>query len=217
MPTPTELYDQIRRMSFDVDEKLSSEAELYYYMSEGELELAKIVECTETTTTDTSVVDQREYDRPSGAIKIQRVTWNTVKLKKIPISDVDVIEGQSYGGITSIGNVIYYYEYGSKIGLSPLPNAAEEIKYWYLKYPTDLNSSSTSFTIPEEYANVLTDWCLYRMLTKDDQRGMADRYFQSWQLRLKLTNDDWIRRKEIDENEVVHLEDIYPTSEMGLI
>ena len=83
MPTPPELYDQIRNMSFDIDEELSGEAELYGYISEAELILAKKVHCTETITTASSVIDQREYTRPTDALKLQRVTWNTVKLKKV--------------------------------------------------------------------------------------------------------------------------------------
>lgn len=215
--TPTELYNQIRNLAFDVNTKLSGETELYQYMSDAELEIAKKVYCTQNSTTENSVIDQREYDRPSGALKIERITWNTVKLKKINIGDIDVAEGQSYGGTTSTGNVVYYYEYGSKIGLSPVPTEVKEIKYYYLKYPTVLNASSTAFTIPEEYVHYISDYCLYRMFLKDDQKGLADRSFKIWLDNLVRCEEDWADRGAIDMIQQVRLEEIYPDSELGMI
>lgn len=215
--TPTAIYNQIREMSFDNDQALVSESELYQYMSDAELILAKEIPFTETTLTDNTVVDQREYDRPTNALKIKRVTWNTVKLKKISMGDVDVIEGQSYGGITSTGNLIYYYEYGNKIGFSPLPKEVQEIKYWLLLYPAALSSESTTFTIPPEYAHYIPDYCLWRLFVKDEKAGLADRHLNMWLSNRKEAAKDWMMRQSTDEIETVQLEEIYNTSEMGMI
>jgi hypothetical protein len=217
MTTPSELYDLIRGMAFDADVSLAGESDLFHYMTVAERIVAKKIPCTETTATDSTVIDQREYDRPASALKIKRVTWNKVKLKKISINDLDIVEGVSYGGISSSGNVVYYYEYGNVVGLSPLPAAIQELKFWFTLLPPALTSISTAFTIPEEYIDIIPEYCLYRLYLKDDMKGEADRSLNLFNNRILEYQDDWSQRTQEDYIQVVRLDEISPTTDIGMV
>ena len=215
--TPTQLYNSIRNQINDTSADFWSESELYRYMSDAEMELASLVNCTETTATDTSVADQREYDRPSDAINIERVTWNSVKLKKINLTDLDNLEGTSYGGSADYGNPVYYYDYADVIGLSPIPDAAQTIKYYYTAQPTILSASSTAFTIPAMLGHLLADYCLYRMYSKDQMSSESAKHFQLWKDNLKTAEQIMATQRSTDRFRVVRVEDAYPITDLGTI
>lgn len=214
--TPTQLYDYVRNSAFDVSEELSSESELYMYMSQAENIFAKKCNCTQAIMTDTTIALQKEYVRPD-ALKIERLTYDSVKLKKIDLRQVDEIEGTSYGGVTTSGNPVYYYEFGNIIGLSPTPAEAKILKYYVYAEPTDLSASSTDFTIPQEYAHVLANYCLYKMFFKDQQLSEADRYLKQWQAELEEASNDFITADDMDRIPQVKLEECMPGTDLGAI
>jgi hypothetical protein len=214
--SPSELLTHIRSLSYDADETLMADSEVYTLMSLAELEIAKETGCTEATTTDTSVIDQREYDFPTDALRIISVYYDSVKLKKIIYDQIEFIEGISYGGSSQSGDAVYYYEFAKKIGLSPIPDSAKTIKYLYIKIPTTLSSTSTEFTIPDVYIQTITHFCLHKMFMKDQQKGEADREYQLWLQGLENIKKDWGSTKEIDKLEMVRLEELYGDTELGI-
>lgn len=200
--TPSQLLATVRNQAYETTAGFWGDSEIYSYMWQGEIILAqKIVGLTQTTTTDTTVASTREYDRPSGAIRINRLTWDSQKLKKIGLNDLEESEGSGYGFTGSDGDPIYYYESGAYVGLSPIPDTANTIKYWYDAKPTAIDASSTAFTVVD-YEEIIADYCLYRMYLKD-QDNRADVHLSLWQDSLVKSSNDWNRRNSADKITVV--------------
>lgn len=210
--TPSEVYTLVRNQVAETTPDFWGESEIYNLLWNAETVLASEVDCTEYTTTDTSVASTREYTRPTSALKISRVTWDGTKLKKINFTDVDKIEGDT----EDFGDPVYYYEYGSSIGLVPTPTQAKTIKYYYLKKPVALSSSSTAFTIPAEFGHYLADYALYHMYLKD-QSELAQTHIQTWQNNLALAKQQWAARRALDNYQIVRDEDQYQYSDLGII
>jgi len=215
--TPSQLYDQVRNLAFDNSLELSGETELYQYLSDAERILAGKIYCTPTFSTTPTVANQKEYTRPSS-FKIDRVTWQSCPLKRIDLKDLDSAEGIAYSNTNAeYGNPVYYYEYGNTIGLSPTPATVQNLKFYFHAIPVALNSSSTTFTIPEEYAVYLADYALYRMFMKDQMKDQAVQSFQLWNANLMRCQSEWEMRKDSGRIEQVKLEECYPVSDMGMI
>jgi hypothetical protein len=214
--TPTQCYNMIRASSFDASIELATELELYLMMTQAELMIAKAVGCTQTTVTVPTVASTKEYTRPD-ALAIERVTYDSVKLKKIDMRQLDEIEGATYGGSTQEGRPVYYYEYGNIIGLSPTPQEIKNVKYYYQAKPAALTNLSAAFTIDDAYAHLIADWCLYKLYTKDQQIAEADRYYQAWEKGLKDAVADFVAGTSADMIAQVHLVETMNGTDLGAV
>jgi hypothetical protein len=176
--TPSQVLDMVRNQLNESQADFYGEQELYDYMWNAEQLAAQKTGCSLTTTTDTTVVAQREYTRPSNCLRIERLTWYNTKMKKITLTDVDAVEQTGYGHQGLSGQPVYYYEFGNTIGFSPIPSEAQTIVYYYVQEPTRLTAASSNFTIPDEYGHYLADYVLYRAYLKDQLMQEADRYYK---------------------------------------
>ena len=215
--TPSEVLTDIRNQINEQSAGFYSDEEIYAYMWNGEKILAETTGCAETTdSTLTTVAAQREYTIPSTVATLLRVEYDSYKLKKIDLTQLDQIEGKTYGGITTSGDPVYYYEFGNKIGLSSIPTAAKTLKLWVIAIPTKLTSTSTAFTIPNRYGDYLTDYCLFRMWAKDQQNDMADRFENRWEKNLSTVESKWKDVKFRDNYIQVKDEDQFEGTEIGI-
>lgn len=215
--TPTEVLTLIRNQVFEQTAAFYNDPEVYSYMTLAENEMSRKTDMAESTDTSiTTVASTREYTKPSTITKLIRVTWNTVKLKKIDFTQLDQVEGVSYGFTGSTGSPVYYYEWAGKIGLSPIPTSAETLKLWCIVEPTALTSSSSSFTIGNEYGHYLADYAIYRMYLKDQDQSRADIHLGLWNNNKRLAEDDWVARKGDDKYKVVKQEDNFPGTFIGI-
>lgn len=211
--TPLELYTVIRNQIAEEDPGFWGEDEIYKIMWNGEKIFAFELQCAQSYSTDVSVVNQREYARPVNAQAISRLTWDRTKLKKITLEDVDRLEGDT----EDIGEPEYYYEYGNIIGLVPTPASAKVMKYYFNSIPSRLSASSTTFTIPGEYAHFIEDFVLYHLYMKDQQISEADRHKTIWEDNLRKAKSEWITRTSSDHFYCVRDEEGYPFTDLGMI
>jgi hypothetical protein len=186
-------------------------------MWQGEYILAKHTGCTETTNSSTTTVaSTREYTIPTGVLNITRVTWYNFPLEKIDKNELDVYEGAAYNFSGTSGQPIYYYEYGAYIGLSPIPNAAQTLKLWYVAEPTELTAASTAFTIPNDFAFYLPDYCLYRMYLKDDNAQLAEVHKRLWDENLDKALTEWKARSRSNRRVIVKDSELIPNARLRI-
>lgn len=216
--TPDQVYTNIRVQCNESGTNFLGETELYAYMTMYEHELADEVGCTETTDSSiTTVASTREYTIPAGTLTILRCEWNSLKLQRIDLTELDQVEGTAYGGTSSSGSPIYYYVWGTKIGFSPIPDAAQTAKLWINKEPTALDSSSSAFTVPSEYGKYIIDPCLGTFYAKDKNLSLSNLHFTRWEGNKKRAKAHWWKRKFADKHLAVKDEDNYPETDKGII
>lgn len=216
--TPQQVIDTVRFQFYETSAKFVSENEIRSYLWQAEQLAASLLECTETTdSTTTTVAGTQEYTKPTNCSLITRVEWYGVKLKKIDMTDQDAVDGGGYGASLSQGNCDSYYEYGTKIGLYPVPSSAQTLKFFYIAEPTLTTGASTSFTVPGFVTKYLPDYALYRMYAKDQDNGRAGFHNGLWENGLNNMRMEWSRIKRRDNHSVVRCEEFYPSTDLGLI
>jgi len=215
--TPAQIKASIRAQAYETSAAFWSDEEIYAYMWQAECEVAALVECTETTdSTTTTVSGTVEYAKPTDCLIIKRLTWDSVKLKKITLSDLDAMDGTGYGGTVSTGNPEFYYEHGANVGLYPTPTSAKTLKFWHIKQPTELTAASTTFTVPQLFQHYIPDYCLYRMYLKD-QDDRANTHLKLWDENIGKAISKWKHSQHRDQYSVVRCEENNQVTSIGIV
>lgn len=199
---PSGVILSVRDQLYENTEGYYSDAELYRYLSQAEVLVANSVGCTYFASGILTTGGIREYAKPSGSLYITRLSYDSYPLIKISQNDVDLLEGASYGKIAPSGNPTHYYETSSVVGLSSIPDAAKSLTFIYSKMPEPLTASSTTFSIPEQYADYLADYVLYRAFLKD-QDSRAGTFLQIWESNLKQLKSDYKKSQRTNKTTVV--------------
>lgn len=199
--TPSEVYTIIRNQCGESATDFWSESEIYSLMAVAERIIARRCGILETNSAFTSVTGTKTYGIASYissvVSKINRVEYDSYRLEGIGLNDIDDIEGMAYGGVTVSGSPEYYYRYGNTIGFSPTPDDAKEVKVYFNAVPDVITTASTAFSIPDDYSDMIPDYCLYRMFLKDQElRNEALMYQKQWFDNLSdIINENSSRRK----------------------
>jgi len=120
------------------------------------------VPCLQATYDVTLEESKDEYDLPSELFYIEYVRLMPVgyKVHKRSIDSIDAL------GTKSQGLPSFYARYGNKIVLDVYPYSADDVTYSlrirYIKRIPAVNDNSTSFTLPEEYHELILLGALYR-------------------------------------------------------
>lgn len=216
--TPTQIYNQVRAQAGESSDSFLTEAVLYSFIWQAEIELANFVGCSlDKDTSITTVASTRESTIPTGTLQILRVLYDSVKLKKIDLTELDMVEGTAYGGVTTSGQPQYYYEFGTAIGLSPIPSEAKTLTIYRVKEPAELDASSTIFTIPADYSHYLADKCLYLFYAMDKELQQAEYHLKLWERNKIQAKNEWFKKKMMDRYLSVKDEDKFQQTDYGII
>lgn len=209
MILPSGILNTIRDQLYEAEEGFYSDSEIYTYLSEAESTMADAVGGVRTTSTISTSGSLAEYTRPSGALEIYRVTWDSKTMDKININDVDRVEGDQYGGVGMSGNPQFYYEDGDVVGLSPSPSSTKNLKIWYEYFPTVLASGSTSFSIDDQFVYSLINYVLFRAYSKDNEQVQANVYLQLWNHSIDKAKVSYRQRERRNQRVIVKHNDPY--------
>lgn len=198
--TPSAVYTAIRNQCAETSTEFWGEAEIYTLMSIAEKQIAQRIGNIEISTSITSTTGTKTYSISSFVSGvITRLTYDSYRVQGISINEIDDVEGKAYGGVTLTGQPEYYYRYADVIGFSPTPDDAKEIKIFYRDTPAAVTTSSTAFSIPNEYTDYIQDYCLYRMFLKDSElRDESIIYKKQWDENIGIINNHYTNRKNKD-------------------
>lgn len=215
--TPEQVYDIIREQLAQTETDFYTEQGLYNFIWLAEMEINNLCGCCQTTdNSTTTVASTQEYAKPVTCVAIDRLTWYNLKLKKVTLTEQDAMDGTGAGGSVAEGNPHSYYEYGANVGLYPIPDSAQTLKFWYTYSPTRLTNSSTDLSVPLLFHNHLHDYGLYRAYLQDKQYERANAHLGIWRGNMASAIRDWRRSQNKDRYAVVKTEDNYPTTGLGM-
>ena len=214
MAQPTAMLAHIRQEAGETETDFWTDAEILHYMSDAQRKIALIVPCGMDSTSQTTVISQREYTIPSTVGIISRVTYDSDKIKAIDLNQLDSLESLRDG--TTQGRSEYYYTLGTTIGLSPVPDATVSLGIIFQKATTDVTSGST-WAIPEWTTDIISDYALYRMFSKDQELSTeALAHKGEWLEGLQGLEHEWNNRRFGDQYVVVKDEYAQPGTELGM-
>jgi hypothetical protein len=208
---PATVYTQIRAQCNETADSsgLWSDSEILRHMSVGETIISQTVPCCQDTSSFAAINGTREYNLGSTVGPIFRLTYDSVRLQRIDINDLEDVEGSAYGGIDSSGSPEYYYQYNSTIGMSPIPDGTKTIQMWFQAIPAEIDSSTaTAWTIPDRYGSYITSYALWQMFVKDQQLAeTAVAYKAEWQDGIDRIRADWNKTAQLDNYSTVRAVD----------
>ncbi len=213
--TPAELTLYARQQYNAVNDTFFSDAEMYNYIYDAEMQLARESFCIRQAYSTSTVADQQEYAKPANSLSIKRITYNGRKLMKISDRDDDSLTLFNQT-TTATGTPQYYFEWGSTISLRPVPSDIGTLKIFSYDMPQQVTNTST-LEVPARYHLDLADYILSRMAAKDKNFEAATTFHASWTEKLGKARRDERKLIRGDANTSVVDEESVPVTVIGAL
>lgn len=213
--TPLEINTAARQRYNAVGDTFWSDAEIYNMIYQACCEMATEGFVIEQTYTTTSVASQQEYNFPTNAMSIKRITYDGKKLSPISFREDDVLTVLN-AATTATGVPTSYMIWNNIIYLRPIPSTSSlTIKLFANIEPQSVTSTST-LEIPTEFQMALVNFILSEMSAKNKNYQGAQYYRDLWE-------KDVIRAKRLvskrvgDAFKFVKNVDLLPQTDLGNI
>jgi hypothetical protein len=180
--TPTDLVTYARQRYNAVTDTFFSDSELYTLIWDAQVQLARETYCIRRVYSTSTVIGQQEYQKPTAAMSIKRITYNGQKIFKITDREDDALTMFNQA-TTATGAPQYYWEWDTAIELRPVPDGALTLKIYTYDLP-QIVSSTTTLDVPTRYHLDLADYLLMNMCNKEKNFQAGSQYGQSWAKKL---------------------------------
>ena len=218
--TPLQIEERARQRMNAVNSQFWSSAEIIEnYLYNCASELAVETMCIENRYTTLSVVDQAEYTRPTRAISIKRVVYDSteanIKLMPIDYRTLDSINPSITGSVT--GTPQYYMNFDDVLEVYPTPDTSGKTILIYSYDMPDQTTDTSVLEIPMRYHNYLITGVAYLMSLKELGHPNTSRLAQEWYNSIEKVKRDVARLKRGDSFTRVKREEDLPGTLLGAI
>ena|SRR3990167_5900991 len=192
----SDLVTYARQQYNATSDSFFSDTELYSYIYDAQMQLARFTSCIRGTYTQSTVASQQEYSMPSDVISVKRVTYDGKRLARISFSEDDMITGFN-ASTTSTATPSCYAYWNATLYLRPVPSAVATIKIFVYKMPDEVTATSV-LEVPTIYHLDMADYLLHKMAAKDKNYSGAQYFANLWAVSLKRAKDDERKRDRMD-------------------
>ncbi len=213
--TPGDLNTYCRQQYNATSDNFFSDTELYLYMYDAAIQLAREAKVIRNVYTAPTVIDQQEYDRPSRSIAIKRITYEGQKLIKIVDKEDDLLTSFNQA-TTQTGAPRYYWEWSTTLILRPVPDAVGTLRIYSFDQPDTVSATST-FDVPSRYHPDMGNFVLWKMALKDKNFQVARIYQDLWLKNLADAKRDEAKLVRGDSNASVFAEVDSPIWAVGAL
>lgn len=215
--TPEQSVISVRNQFYETASGFVSDDEIRGSLWEAEREFNSYVECYVSTAVVTTVTGTQEYaftSFASNVMQVRHLTYDGDKLKKIDFRDLHFLDDDGTTSDASTGDPTHYYEWGSYVGLWPVPTESATVKMWGVFNPPE---PTASYSIPVHFHHFLHDYVLYRLYLKDQDDGRAAYHKKLWEEHKQEGKLLWNRRMLGDKLPVVKDCYEYPGTTLGMV
>jgi len=177
--TPLQINTAARQQYNAVNDSRYSDLELYDLIYAAQLDLANEAFLIEAVLSTTTVASTQEYDFPTRAIAVKRVTYNGTKLSPISFREDDVLTVLNQT-VSTTGTPSSYAFFDDVFYLRPVPNAAKTLKVWAFTEPSTVSATSV-MDIPTLFHMSIVNFLLSKMSAKDKNYEGASYYWNLWE------------------------------------
>ncbi len=179
---PSQALSLVRAQINEATANFWSDAEIYSYMWDAEIQLAAIVGYQQATSAHTTITDTSVYTLPDSTLSVARVSYDGKRLTEVIDKDIDNLNGTSYGSAIEAGKPEVYRRWDNNITLYPTPEEDKELYFEFYKSPTAIATASTLFTIKNPAINrMIPDYCVMMCMLKDTENSQVNFYNEKWQ------------------------------------
>lgn len=207
MTTLSQLIEDCRQRYNAVGDKFFADSEIFDLIYEAQMEVALETQAIEKIFTATTVVGQREYDYPTNALRIFRITYDGERLNQISFLEDDSVTGEDEN-TSNTSTPRYYSIFADRIFLRPVPDEAKTLKIYAHVTPSQLTSDTDALDVNERYVIFVKDYVLSQMYAKDKNNSMVQYHESRWQRALDRIKRADRKRKIGDVYGVVHNDEI---------
>lgn len=131
-----------------------------------------------------SVSGQADYGLLASVptvLTIQSIHYSNLPLKPISFQEAEIMLLAS--DAQTAGTPVCWFERAGVVTLYPTPNSSipNGIKFYYNKRPADIVSDSQPLSVPDNYYNVLVNFCLEQAYLLDENAALAGAVAQKFE------------------------------------
>lgn len=212
--TPQQIETAARNQYNAVGDSNWSSSEIFTLIYAACLELTRdcgfVIEREYSTTT---VSGTQEYEFPTNALSIKRVTYNGKKLAPITFRDDDTVTMQNQL-TTDTGEPQYYTQWDSSIALRPIPDSAATLRIYTINEPQEITLTST-IEVPTFTHMSIVNYVVSQMAAKDMNFQTAQYYRQIWADDKEMIKRKLKLMKRGDAFAVVQAEELHAITDLG--
>lgn len=212
--TPEDIELAARRRYNAVNDTFWSQQEIFDLIYAACLEVADDAYCIERTYSTSTVAGTQEYDFPTSANAIKRVTWDGKKLTRIDMIEDDLITGLNQD-TTDQGDPEYYWIWNNTISLRPVPSSVGTLKIWTYNTPSEITTATQDVEIPDVHHSRLLNFVLSSMAAKDSNYTAAQYYLALWEKDKIKIRQSMRRAKRGDKFTSVKSEELIAETQIG--
>lgn len=205
--TPTEIMDMARARYNVVGDTFFSDTEILGYIYQGSMEMATDTFLMDRVFTTPAIIGVQEYDYPTNAVAIKRVTYDGIALQHVDFKELDALSGYQ-SSASSPGNPQCYAEFNEVFYLWPVPSDVLDIKVYAYVVPQQIIATS-ELDLPQQWHPALINFILREMSAKNKNYNGAQYYGNLWEADKIKARGFTRRKKRGDEFAVVQNYDNY--------
>lgn len=168
----------VRRVTNDaIEDYRTSDAEMLAWIGEGQRRVCVVHPEQSTTRSSLSLADGARQNLPAGAIALLDIPRNTsgTAIRRTSRALLDAFLPNWYGATASstIENFIYDAEEPTVFHVYPPAQAGTQVDAIYSTLPADPATADTALTVQDQYADVIQNYVLFRLYSKDTEDAAA--------------------------------------------
>ena len=199
--TPAEIIEAARNRYNSIGDDFFSDEELYVIIYGICCEINSDGLLIEGKYTTTTVASQQEYDFPTNAINIRRLTYDGKKLHQLTMEEADA-RYTNTSGTYGTGTPIHYSIWNRVISLYPVPDTALTLAI-YTHDNQQTVSNTATISLPAIFHPVIVEGVVAEMAFKDKNFGVADRFRNKFETLKTLRTREFRRSRRGDEPAMV--------------
>lgn len=210
--TPQEIIAAARRgYNASSSDPFFSDAQMYEWVYQASMELAKEGFLIEKVFTTTTVAGTQGYAYPTNVFAIKRITYDGEPLRHLAQREDDLLTGGDQD-ITTQGTPEGFVDFNQTIDLRPYPDAAVTLKIWGYAHPSGVPTATSTLDLPDEWHIHLTNFILREMSAKNKNYEGARYYAAEWEKTVEQARRFQKRKQRGMEFRVVQNVDILPSA-----
>ena len=154
------------------------DADILMWVNDAQDEIVNRNKILKGTSTVASVIGQQDYTFPTVPIhQIESLHYAGRAIPNLPFSKA---EEQLLDSNTQSGEPAFWYEWGGKFSLFPVPATVKNIAIYYTMRPTKVTAQSDLLSVPDKYYQAVVAFVLQKAYAMDEdwnaQQAMAQQF-----------------------------------------
>ena len=217
--TAGQIITDVRNEILETNPAFWTDTELIRHINRAQRDYCNKVRFLENASYFSSSVGSNQYNLPADFISVKALLHNVPDIngnanwKRVRPSTLEktVQERVNFPNTTTNnqGRPSRYWIWDGTLYVDPAPStensSSNDFYLWYKSKPTTITSSSDLLSVPDELAEGITEYVLWKVWLKEQEKATADEHAQNY---VSYINEGrrWIKRQSGDQRNRLDIE-----------